>query len=171
MRAESMMTNTHPWLAVALFMAVASVSGVPAVEAVDSCCGACDGAVCPDKPIDPRGSMSRLLDQAPSLFLGMVVRAETVACCDRVADVTFRITKAYKAMVLDRVTIRTGAGCARPFPFAIGHEYLVAAAWLGQPPRFVAYCGFNPIEAKSAGAQIQELDAIQRTVARPEAAR
>jgi len=167
MRTENTMISHRRSLAVAVCTAMLTVSVYAAVEAVNSCCGPCDGILCGAPPIDPRGPMKRLLDQAPIVFLGMVVRAETVACCDRWADVTFRISKGYKAMVLQTVTLRTGGGCARPFPFAIGREYLVAATGAdSRTPEFLLYCAFTPIEAESARAQIHELDSLQQVDAK-----
>jgi hypothetical protein len=166
MRTENKMISHRRSLAVAVCTAMLTVPVYAVVEAVNSCCGPCDATVCGAPRIDPRGSMKQLLDQAPIVLLGMVVRAETLACCDRWADVTFRISKGYKAMVLQTVTLRTGGGCARPFPFVIGREYLIAAAMEGKPPYFVAYCGFSPIDAESAREQIQELDTL--TMTRPD---
>ena len=171
MRTENMMIILIRSLAVAVCTAMLTVATYAAVEAVNSCCGPCDATLCGAPTIDPRGSMKPLLDKAPIVFLGMVVRAETLACCDRWADVTFRISKGYKAMVLPAVTLRTGGGCARPFPFAIGREYLVAATWsVGPPMQYHLYCGFSPLEAESAPMQIRDLDALLQVQTRPEAA-
>jgi len=172
MRTENMMISLKRSLAVAVCTAVLAVPAYAAVEAINSCCGPCDATLCGAPPIDPRGSMKPLLDHAPIVFLGMVVRAETVACCDGWADVTFRISKGYKAMVLQTVTLRTGGGCARPLPFAIGREYLVAATWsIGPPLQYQVYCGFSPIEAESAQMQIRDLDSLLQVPTKPEAAK
>jgi hypothetical protein len=112
--------------------------------------------------------MSLLAERAPLLFIGMVVRAETLACCERFADVTFRVKKAWKGVGLTSVTLRTGAGCGRPFPFAIGREYLVAAVdSADQSHIYRLYIEFRPIDAKEAQNQIRDLDEWLRIKADP----
>jgi hypothetical protein len=107
--------------------------------------------------------MSRLAEQAPLLFIGMVVKAETLECCDRFADVTFRVRKAWKGINLTTATVRTGGGCARPFPFAIGQEYLVAATGSdGREGTLMLDLAFTPIEVSAAQRHIEALDDWRR---------
>jgi len=110
--------------------------------------------------------MPQLAEQAPLLFVGMVVKAETVPCCDRFADVTFRVSKAWKGMGLTTLLVHTGGAAARPFPFAIGREYLVALSGAPDPKnRFELFCAFTPLEVSAATQHMLALDDWRRAKA------
>ena len=129
-------------------------------------CGACGEGLCAHAQITASSPASRLAEQAPLLFVGTVVRAETLETCDRIANVTFRVKKAWKGVGLERLTIQTGGACAHPFPFAIGREYLVAAETAaGTTATLGLYCGFSPVEASAAQGWIQALDDWRRAQA------
>src|SRR5262245_12964544 len=143
-------------LVVAVFLSPASLFAAP-----ETCCGPCAD------PIGPHYStpedMPKLADRAQVLFVGTVVKAELVPCCDRFADLTFRIRKAWKGAGRTSVTVRMGAGCADLYPFVIGREYLVAASSTGATNDPLLPDGsFFPLEASKAGELMKALDAWRR---------
>jgi hypothetical protein len=129
--------------------------------AADDCCGPCIDSFSMhySKPEE----MSRLADHTQFLFVGTIVKAELVPCCDRFADLTFRIRKVWKGPALTSATVRAGAGCARLYPFVIGREYLVAATdATGVGARLLPDISFSPLEASKATEQMVALDSWQR---------
>ena len=105
-------------------------------------------------------TMSQWAERADMLFVGRVVKAEIVPCCDLYADITFRLTKTWKGHADTAVAVRVGWGCAELFPFVLGREYLVLARRDGTPAELLATdpC-FGVLEASAAAEQMQELDA------------
>src|SRR2546425_192106 len=83
----------------------------------EQCCGPCYCLIC----AVPKGTgpmtMSRWAERADMLFIGKVVKAEVVPCCDLYADITFRVTKTWKGHADTSVAVRVGWGCAELFPF------------------------------------------------------
>ena len=139
-----------------LGVTIALAASCASLSASADPCGPCADSVC--EHFDSVSAASVLAERAPLLFLGVVVKAETLPNCDRFADVTFRVRRAWKGVDLTKVTVRTGGGCGEPFPFAIGREYLVAATGDGRRAGEL-FCGFIPLESSAAAGHVEALDA------------
>lgn len=146
---------THKlWLATIVILS-AVISAALAQELVQDC-GVCGTPFC--ESLDAVEAVPRLMESATVVFVGIVVKAETLPRCDRFADVTFRIKKSWPQIGRAALTVRTGSGCGRPFPFAIGQDYLLAVdATDRQEIPFKLHCGFGPKEESSARAYLVAL--------------
>jgi len=135
---------------------------------VKNCCGACFDGFC--EQLSDLGKISRLAEVSDQLFIGKVVHAELMPCCEGLADVTFRVRKRWKGPDVNLVTVRTGGSCATPFPFSIGREYLMAAVKpQGQETVPKEDCRFTPMEVGAAHKHIIALEEWQRAKADAEA--
>src|SRR5678815_4051595 len=114
-------------LVVAVCTLCAGADSLVPADTTRCCSGPCAAMVCGKEIIPPDGSMSRLADDAPLLFLGTVDTVQPSKCGPCIALATFTVTKAWKGLGLTSVTVSTGEPCAQPFPFAVGKQYLVAA--------------------------------------------
>ena len=142
----------------AMILMSGGISTVLGAEVLD-CCGVIEDHLGVISQLNAVEAMPQLAEQAPLLFVGRVVKAETSPCCDRLAEVTLRVGKAWKGPGQTTLVVHTGAAADRPFPFGIAQEYLVAA--LGTPDRkgrFALFPAFTPVEVSSAKRQIQALD-------------
>ena len=151
-----------PRLSVIALVVLSAMGISPVRSNATDCCGPCIDSLS-NRSFSKVEDMPQLAEYAPILFVGMVVKAETLECCDRFADVTFRVKKVWKGSGLTTPTVRTGAGCARPFPFAIGQEYLVAATGAGGREGVLFLdLAFTPLGVSAAQQHIQALDDWRR---------
>jgi hypothetical protein len=121
-----------------------------------SCSGPCDDALCAPEKWE---ASAKPEESTIVVLYGRVVKAETLGDGDCYADVTFRTQKVWKGPRTPLVTLRTGKPCAKLWPFAIGHMYLVAAVpphLPGWPPE-IDLCRFPPIDEKGAPPLIYKL--------------
>lgn len=131
-------------------------------QSVPDCCGGCGDTFC--NRLEDVEKIPQLVQASSHLFYGMAVRAETLSCCDRFADVTFRVANRWKGPAVPEVTVRTGGGCAKPFPFAVGRNYLVSANGAGskERPATLNDCFFSPLDEDHASRHISALATWQR---------
>jgi hypothetical protein len=149
-----------------LVLLIAFSTGVCISNADDvlECCGVIACGLFPPEYRNIGDDMPRLAEQATFLFVGKVVKAESVPCCDYLVEVTLRASKVWKGLGLTTVVLHTGEAAKRPSPFTIGQEYLVAT--LGSQDakgRHGLHPGFSPIETSKAAGLIQALDDWRRT--------
>jgi hypothetical protein len=152
------------WSALIVLLIFVSTSvGVSNAEDVRECCGVIADSWYRPEFLNIGDDMPRLAEQSTFLFVGKVVKAESDPCCDNFVEVTLRASKVWKGLGLKTVVVHTGAAADRPFPFAIGQEYLVAT--LGSQDakgRHGLHPGFNPTELSKATKLIQALDEWRR---------
>jgi len=122
-----------------------------------SCCGPCVCGIC-QQLAEPELAQY-LMDNSSELFFGTVVAEELVACCDRRADITFKVIRRWKGAEQPQVRVRTES-CTQIYPFVLGREYLVSASSRGGDPVEVLRC-HPPIEGLgTAYPTISALDKI-----------
>jgi hypothetical protein len=146
-----------------LLISVSTSVGISSADDVRECCGVIADSLYRPEFLNIGDDMPRLAEQSTFLFVGKVVKAESVPCCDYLVEVTLRASKVWKGLGLKTVVVHTGAAAGRPFPFAIGQEYLVAT--LGSQDakgRYELHPGFNPTELSKATKLIQALDEWRR---------
>ena len=133
---------------------------------VRDCCGVTDCRLIPPEFLDIGDDMARLAEQSTFVFIGKLVKAESVPCCDSLVELTYRASKVWKGLGLSQTTlvIHTVLPADRPCMFAIGQEYLVAT--LGSQDtkgRYALHPGFWPRERSDATQLIQALDDWRRS--------
>ena len=132
-------------------------------RAITDCCGICADVLCDN--LESPDKIPQLVDRSTHLFYGIVVLARTNPCCEYSADVTFRVRSRWKGAGGPTITVRTGGGCAGPWPFAIGRWYVVSADGVGteKEPGRLNDCFFGPLDEKAAPPFVSALDSWRRS--------
>ena len=161
------MSRKLSFLRIAMIVTLVFLSGVSSssrAQVVDDCCGVCGARLCANRFEDAE-KIPQLVEASSHLFYGIVVLARTSPCCTYLADVTFRVRLRWKGAEESEVTVRTGGGCSKPWPFAIGHWYLVSAEGPGtkEQPASLNDCIFRPLDEQSASRQISALESWRRS--------
>jgi hypothetical protein len=136
---------------------MAVTPGSQADAPAQDCCGPCEFRACVG-PVESELA-KYLMDSSSELFFGTVISEELAPCCDRRADVTFRVLRRWKGSDAAQIRIRTPA-CTQIYAFALQGQYLVSAiASAGEPP--VLNRCYAPLEGEGAAYPIMsELDKV-----------
>ena len=156
-------------LAALIVVMAATLSG--AAPEVLTCCGDCDERIC--VKLDRPDQIPDLVAASTHLFVGKVIAAEMVSCCERQVLVTFRVLEAWKGASDQPIVVLAGAHCSRAFPFMVGEHYLLAATGLGTKvdPAIPYICEFPPLKGNDAILRVQALREWQRSAGAQEPSR
>ena len=158
------MTLNRKWQCVSLLVALLGFQHqVQSAPVGPRCDGICGSPICGATTAWEISEAS--LQKSVALVYGTVVQAVSVSEGDCIADVTVRVKKRWAGTEGPLFTVRTGASCARPFPFAIGHNYLIYAvpSLQSEWPPTIELCGFAPLDDKAAPPVIYKLEQLVKS--------